>query len=270
MKARTFTFLGFLLIGVGLFAQPGTILNFEDEYVTDSLIATMHTDDWQTDPAYTRDLFCDNPDTTGINKTYKCASFSGYSSDDDWWYGLDFVSADSFPVNDTQYLHFAMMTTDLTYDVNRGVLIIDTAWTELANIWFPVTDQWADYVFKIPDGAKNIKELRFMLNHKGNITTYLDEIAVTNDSVPRTILEMDTTTTSVYDLKITKPFKIYTREKQIRVVSTTTNFDIEVYNICGSLIFRKNVSGNEITIPVKKSGLYIVRSKGISQKVIVF
>jgi hypothetical protein len=269
MKKRTFTIWIFILMSIGLFAQ-GTIMDFEDEDSTWAMIETLHLDDWQTNPAYSRNFFDLNPDATGMNKTGRCASFSGYNSDDEWWYGFDIVLNDSIVLTeDVMYVHAAMMTTNTVADVNRGLLLFNYEWVGIGETWLPITDEWADYVFPITVSAENIKELRFCLNHKADMTTYLDEIAVNTDSEPRTLLSMPT---SINDGKaFSKSFKVYTNgENQIKVVSSTFNFEVEVYNLMGILVFEQIISGNEVTIPLYEKGIYIVRSNNFSEKVLVY
>jgi hypothetical protein len=268
MKKRTFTLWIFLVMSVCLFAQ-GTIMNFENEDATWSMIENLHLEDWQTNPAYTRNLFELNPDTNGINKTERCASFSGYSSDNEWWYGFDIVLKDSIPLTgDVMYVHAALMTTNTVADVNRGLLIFNSIWGGLGETWLPITDQWADYVFPITPGAENVKELRFCLNHKANITTYLDEIAINEDPEPRTSLLMST---AINESKISsKPFKVYTFENQIKVISSTLNFDVEVYDLMGRLIISQQNSGNEATIFLQEKGIYIVKINKFAEKVMIY
>ena len=262
-----------MLISVGLFAQPGTVLNFEDEYVTDSLIYHLHTEDWQTDPAYTRDLFANNPDTTGMNKTLKCASFSGFSSAENWWYGLDIVLNDSIVLNEeTLYLHATLMTSTDQYDTNRGLLMGNSVDAESDQTWYYITTEWADYVYPMQEGWTDVDEFRFMFNHQANLITYLDELYIDNDSVPRTLITQDQTTSIRSNIKIIPlPFKVYsTGDNQIKVESLSENLEIEIFNVTGQLVFRKKILGNEVTIRVREKGLYIVRGNRISQKVMVY
>ena len=273
MKTKIFTASLFLFLGAGLTAQPGTWMDFEDEFKTSEMILHMHTDDWQTDQAYTRDLYYPNPDMTGVNKTEYCAKFSGYSTDDNWWYGLDMVFTDSIYVTeDMEYLHVAMMTSTDQYDVNKGVLFHNVEDAESAQTWFPITTEWADYVITLPGEFATIKEMRFMLNHKGgDQTTFLDEIHIDNDSVPRTEITL-ATSSEEHIRQLTEPsFYVFnTAPNQIKILSKSGLSDIEVFSLTGSLIMRKQVSGNEADLSFHNKGLVIIRSNNESQKVMVY
>jgi len=264
----TVTFLTMLItMNVALYAQSFLVLNFEDEDETSETILHLHTEDFQTDPAYTRNTYELNPDKTGVNKTSRCASFSGYNSDNEWWYGFDIVLRDSvfLPAGKNFYVHALQMTNNTGVDTNRGLLSFTSGWAEVGNKWDLISDVWADYVFPIAGGAANIKELRFMFNHKaaGQIT-YIDEIVISDDSVSRTAV------TGYGVVKAnTKDLIVYSTEKTINVISSSENFNIEVYTVLGQLIFSRKINGNQINIPVNETGIYLVRSNQFSKRVFV-
>jgi hypothetical protein len=268
MKTKTITLLAMLFaLNFGLFAQVN-VLDFEDEDATSATIGDLHTGDWQTNTAYTRNTYALNPDKTGVDQTNRCATFSGYNSDGEWWYGMDIVLATPITLtSDMTYLHAEMMTNNTSVDTNRGLLLRSSAGggTDLKETWQYITDTWADYVFPIPSGAADLMELRFMFNHKtaGEIT-YLDEILINNDPNPRTL------STGFGSIKSNNSqIKVYSGEKSINVISSLTNTNVEVYNLLGKRVFSQNISGNQITIPVNETGIYLVRCNQCSKKVCV-
>lgn len=127
------------------------ILNFEDEDETNEIIAHLHTHDWQTNPAYTRDLFTLNPNKTGVNQTAKCASFSGYYSNNEWWYGLDIVLKKPVILTpEMKFVHAAIMTNRTDLDLNRGLILLNSSGGSIVENWQYVSSEWEDYVFPIP------------------------------------------------------------------------------------------------------------------------
>jgi aryl-phospho-beta-D-glucosidase BglC (GH1 family) len=257
------------------------LIDFENENETWGIIDNLHTTDWQTDPAYTRDVYASNPGKTKLNQTERCASFSGYSSLDDTWYGLDIVLKNPVSLTTgTKYVHAMMKTNNTNVDLNRGLIIVNSAWTESVELWQPITSEWSDYVFQVPIGFTDIKELRFMLNHRvsGEIT-YLDEIVVNNNPYPIIdIIGFKNNINNIIGLsndnltikEIDKGIIVYSGRKVINVISPSDNFDVKVYNILGILIFSKSISGNQITIPINENGIYIVSSKQFVKKVWVY
>lgn len=63
MKTTTISVLAILLAMSALVSAQNsiTVLNFEDEDETAEIIDHLHTEDWQTNPAYTRNTFALNP-----------------------------------------------------------------------------------------------------------------------------------------------------------------------------------------------------------------
>lgn len=267
MKTITISVLAmlFAISSASVTAQTVTVLNFEDEDETFDIIDHLHTDDWQTNPAYTRNTFALNPSKTGVNTSNRCASFSGYNSGGEWWYGLDIVLKNSIPLNSqTKYVHAMMMTNNTDTDVNRGLLLLNPEGGQIAEKWTAITGEWADYVFPIPDGAVEIKEFRFMFNHQMNIITYLDEIIINNDPTPRTALT--SVTRNVYE---NKDFIAYADDMTIQVVSSAKNLNVEVYSVLGKLIYNSQASGEKIQIPVIEKGLYLVKGNQFTEKILV-
>lgn len=266
MKTITTSVLAmlFAISSASVTAQTVTVLNFEDEDETSAIIDHMHTDDWQTNPAYTRNTFALNPNKTGINTSERCASFSGYNSGNEWWYGLDFVLTDSIPLkSDLKYVHAMLMTNNTETDVNRGLYLLNSGGGELAQVWKAITGEWVDYVFPIPDGAVEIRELRFTLNHQAAVTTYVDEIIINNDPNPRTGLSA---TKNVF---ANKDFMTYAEDMTIQVVASAKNLNVEVYSVLGKLIYNGQASGDKIQIPVKEKGLYLVKGNQFTEKILV-
>jgi hypothetical protein len=257
--------------------QP--FINFENETETWSIIDHLHLD-WQTNQAYTRNLYAANPDQGGLNKSAKCASFSGYYSDNEWWYGLDIVLKQSKPVSYGQYIHVMMKTNNTSVDVNRGLMLLNSNGTTLNETWKLISDEWVDYVFPVPYGATEIRELRFMLNHKASgQVTYLDEIIINTDPNPRTTSvyygmkrKHDSFSESDYLKKDSElqSFIVYGFEKSINILSPVVGFELEVYNIAGKLVYNKLVMENHIMIPVDESGVYLIKSNNIIKKVLVY
>lgn len=268
MKTITIPVLAmlFAIFTASITAQTVTVLNFEDEDETSEIIDHLHTDDWQTDLAYTRNTFALNPNKTGINTSDRCASFAGYSSDSFWWYGFDIVLTDSIPLTaELKYVHAMMMTNDTSVDTNRGLLLLTSNGGEIAQKWGNyVTGEWADYVFPIPAGTTNIGELRFMFNHKtdGQIT-YLDEIVVNNDPNPRTILAGND------NVQKTNGFYVYSADRKIIIMLETNSLLLEIYNLMGHQIFSGIIHESETSIPVINSGVYLVKGDKTIQKLMV-
>lgn len=268
MKTKIFTLIAlFFIFSAGIFAQVN-ILNFEDEDETAMTIADLHTSDWQTNTNYTRNTYTLNPQKTGVDQTDRCASFSGYNSDNEWWYGFDIVLANAIPLtSNLTYLHAAMMTNNTNVDTNRGLLLrsSDGGGTDLKETWVPITDHWADYVFPIPSGATDIYELRFMFNHKisGEIT-YLDEIVINNDPNPRTLIS-----TGINVPKSNPNIKVYSVAKNIMINSYVQSNNVEVFDMQGKRIFNQSLQNDYISVPVAYSGIYLVRINNSSYKVVV-
>jgi hypothetical protein len=243
------------------------VLNFEDEIATNEIIAHLHTHDWQTNPAYTRDLFALNPNKTGVNQTARCASFSGYYSGNEWWYGLDIVLKNPIQLStNMKYIHAVLMTNRTDVDTNRGLLILNSQGLEVSQTWFPVSDKWVDYVFPIPEGTTDISEFRFMFNHQASgLVTYLDEIVISNDPNPRQLI---TGSSDILDLK--RYFTVFSKDRNISIKSNNDNFSVRMYNLRGSLIFNQLVSGNFVNVPVQESGLYLVKCNSEVVKIHVY
>lgn len=217
------------------------ILNFEDEDETNEIIAHLHTHDWQTNPAYTRDLFTLNPNKTGVNQTAKCASFSGYYSNNEWWYGLDIVLKKPVILTpEMKFVHAAIMTNRTDLDLNRGLILLNSSGGSIVENWQYVSSEWEDYVFPIPETATEIQEFRFMFNHKktGQIT-YLDEITISNDPKPRSLI-----TETLNPVK-EKTLSAYVNGKIISIYTPLTKSIINVYDIMGKRIFSEFADGKK-------------------------
>lgn len=266
MKTITTSVLAilFAISSTSVTAQTVTVLNFEDEDETFDIIDHLHTDDWQTNTAYTRNTFAINPNKTGVNSSNRCASFSGYHSGNEWWYGLDIVLKNSIPLTpQLKYVHAMMMTNNTDTDINRGLLLLNSDGGSIVEKWVAISGEWADYVFPIPDGAVEIRELRFMFNHQMNVITYLDEIIINNDPTPRIGL------TSTTNVLVNKDFITYAEDRTIQIVSSAKNLNIEVYSVLGKLIYTGQASGDKIQIPVNEKGLYLVKGNQFTEKILV-
>lgn len=241
------------------------LLNFEDEDETNDMISHLHTSDWQTNPAYVRNLFTINPDQSGINTTERCASFAGYNSGNEWWYGLDIVLRTPVQLTDNmKFVHAAIMTNNTSVDVNRGLILLNSGGAEMVQTWHPVSGEWADYVFPIPSGATNIGELRFMFNHKaGGQITYLDEVVINNDPNPRTILAGND------NVGEAKEFYVYAADRNIKIVSNTNSLPVKIYNLMGQQIFSGIMHEHETEVPVINPEIYLVKGHKTVQKVMV-
>ncbi|MDY0104327.1 MAG: DUF4978 domain-containing protein [Lentimicrobium sp.] len=243
------------------------LLNFENESETNHIIVHLHTTDWQTNTKYTRDLFALNPDKSGINATERCASFTGYNSANEWWYGLDIVLKQPIEINSQiKYLHAAIMTNNINADINRGLMLLSSSGAEISQGWVSVSDKWTDYVFPIPDGATDIGELRFMFNHQAEgLVTYLDEIIINNDPNPRMKI-----TDLIDSHENEEDVVVYPSEdRSIEIRSVTGHFSVKIYDISGNLIFNDEILENRFRLPVHKPGVYLVKSKSKVFKVCV-
>lgn len=266
MKTITTSVLAilFAISSTSVTAQTVTVLDFEDEDETFDIIDHLHTDDWQTNTAYTRNTFAINPNKTGVNSSNRCASFSGYNSGNEWWYGLDIVLKNSIPLTpQLKYVHAMMMTNNTDTDINRGLLLLNSDGGSIVEKWVAISGEWVDYVFPIPDGAVEIRELRFMFNHQMDVITYLDEIIINNDPTPRIGL------TSTTNVLVNKDFITYAEDRTIQIVSSAKNLNIEVYSVLGKLIYTGQASGDKIQIPVNEKGLYLVKGNQFTEKILV-
>lgn len=268
MKTKIFTLIALLLIFSKSASAQVSILNFEDEDETALTIADLHTNDWQTNKNYIRNTYAINPQKTGINLTDRCASFTGYNSDGEWWYGMDIVLANAITLTpEMKYVHAAMMTNNTTVDTNRGLLLRSSAGggADLKETWVAITDQWKDYVFPIPDGSSDIWELRFMFNHKiaGEIT-YLDEIVINNDPNPRTLIS-----TGINAPESKQINSVISIAKTIYIKSNVDYNNIEIFDMQGKCVFNKTLNSNQISIPITNQGIYLVYLNGKSYKIAV-
>ena len=266
MKTITTSVLAmlFAISSASVTAQTVTVLNFEDEDETYDIIDHLHTDDWQTNPAYTRNTFAINPNKTGVNSSDRCASFAGYNSGGEWWYGLDIVLTDSIPLTpQLKYVHAMMMTSNTGTDVNKGLLLLNSGGGSIVEKWTSITGEWADYVFPIPDGAVEIREFRFMFNHQMDVITYLDELIINNDPTPRVGLS------ATKNVLANKDFMTYAEDMTIQIMSSAKNLNVEVYSVLGKLIYAGQTSGDKIEIPVNEKGLYLVKGNQFTEKILV-
>jgi hypothetical protein len=268
MKTTTIPVLAILLAMSALISAQNsvTVLNFEDEDETFEIIDHLHTEDWQTNPAYTRNTFALNPKKTGINTTERCATFSGYNSGNEWWYGFDIVLKTPISLTpELKYVHAMLMTNNSQVDTNRGLLLLNAEGGEVGQQFWGnfVTEEWVDFVFPIPDGAMVIGEFRFMFNHQADIITYLDEIVIDNNPEPRT------GTSSIKNFKANNDFTAYPKDMSIMVITENENVNIEVYSLLGKLVYSQKASGNQVEIPVAEKGLYLVKGNQSTEKVLI-
>lgn len=247
------------------------ILDFENEHQTNEIISQLHLD-WQTNDAYYRNLYDINPEINSLDSTTRCATFLGYNSDNEWWYGLDIVLKTPQKVSDGQYLHVLMKTNNTNVDSNRGLQLLDSLSNKILESWQAITEKWQDYVFGIPLGTNEFKEMRFMLNHKAiGEVTYIDQIILNNSSVPRT-LEKSTQVNSLYYSTITNNvanFNICVLPKDIAISTLQNSFSVNIYNLFGECIYTNYVKGNNIQIPIKLKGVYLVKVNGECKKILI-
>lgn len=243
------------------------LLNFENESETNNIIAHLHTTDWQINSEYTRDLFALNSNRSGSNATERCASFTGYNSTNEWWYGLDIVLNQPIVLNaQMKYLHAAIMTNNINADINRGLMLLNSSGAEISQGWVSVSDKWTDYVFPIPDGAANIGELRFMFNHQTEgLVTYLDEIVINNDPNPRVKITDLIDNHEIEDDVVVCP----SEDWSIEICSATGDSGVEIYDISGNLIYNDKILENSFRLPVHNPGVYLVKNKNKVYKVCV-
>lgn len=246
-------------------ANEVLILNFEDEDETNEIIAHLHTHDWQTNPAYTRDLFTLNSNKTGVNQTARCASFSGYYSNNEWWYGLDIVLKKPVILTpEMKFVHAAIMTNRTDSDLNRGLILLNSSGGSIVENWQSVSSEWRDYVFPIPETATEIKEFRFMFNHqKAGQITYLDEIIISNDPKPRSLI------TGTLNIVKEKTLTAYVIGKNINIFTPLTKSTINIYDVMGKKIFSEFTDGKKKSILVKTPGVYLIVCDSEMIKVIV-
>lgn len=256
--------------------QP--FLDFENETTTWNIVDHLHLD-WQTNQAYSRNLYAQNPEQNGLNESSRCASFSGYYSGNEWWYGLDIVLDQSKTVSYGQYIHVMMKTNNTSVDVNRGLILLNSGGSALSETWKAISNVWTDYVFAVPSGATEIRELRFMLNHKaaGQIS-YIDQIVINSDPNPRTTStyygvknhsdEFTDAPDASKDLK--REIVVTGFDKTINIASLMADLEVKIYNIAGRLIFSGQIPGNRLIVPVGESGVYLVRCNGWQSKVLVY
>jgi rubrerythrin len=66
----------------------------------------------------------------------------------------------------------------------------------------------------------------------------------------------------------TKALKVYVQHGILYISELTVGYLLNVYDVSGTLIYRRPVTSNETVIPLPAKGVYIVRSGKVTMKVI--
>lgn len=227
------------------------ILDFEDEALTTERVRYT-----QQAPEYVNSLSWANTEMGGINNTFTCAYFKGNTITPTWWHGFYFEF--NSPVNTTgnKYMH-VMMRKSVAETTNVQISLMNINGTQSsALVDIPLTTDWVDYVFEIPQSHAIFNGMYVKFNAQTPTTEcFIDEIFMDNDSDPRTL---PSAVTAIENETI----ELMVVDGCISICDTTA--PITVYNTMGQCVYK----GLSPTIHLSK-GLYVVVIAGVSHKVFV-
>lgn len=218
----------------------------------------------------------ENPDKTGSNKTSNSGKIGRTSA---LWYELvDIPCNFSIPADEVRYVHIFVKypaQPDIVLRLNEaGNEGNNRALNSYENL-----GEWQDIVFELEGGTTGIDvtNLRYMgdcgfvntpagkvLNNTTNFA-YIDEIIVSNDPTPRSVVTKLATETKVEKAN----YKLYAINKTIYFkANEDRNVNVKIYSINGRLINSSYKSTFNIQVP--SSGLYIVLIGDRVEKLMVF
>jgi hypothetical protein len=204
-----------------------------------------------------------NPYKTGMNLTANVGKRTAAATTN-WWTGFGFTFANPVQVDaNHKYLHIMMIAPangqQVSFDVKQGAtnVIADG----LATI--TTANTWQDVVLDV-SGMAYISGMSIKCGNWGGTAVgdyYFDEIYIDGSSAPRTNVATELRTAKT-------TLKAYSINKNIYIENSGAETQLNVFNINGQKIIAKHILNSE-TIPVKYSGLYLVKVGDQTVKVLV-
>ena len=182
-------------------------------------------------------------------------------------YGAYITQRIVVPSNGQYELRFKARSSNVTPENNKFRFQITNQWNEQSIIlndtatkWVNPTSSWQSYSCKL-----NIKEdysSRFTFGFANPGVFDLDSVALTR---------IGEVVSSVHQVYSNNNAELYSFNGNIVVKSETSQM-VEIYNLDGSIVKRVDVTSGEMSIPIERNRLYIVRLKNyngyVSKKIL--
>lgn len=104
-------------------------------------------------------------------------------------------------------------------------------------------------------------------NLEENNLYYYDVIPIGNSTNISNRIEVQTTVFSNIDIHKNKSIYAVSNSTGIALYNLTVNSQIEVYNLLGKCVFTTQVTDNNISIPLRTKGIYLIKNNDINRSV---